>query len=92
MRKRKWWRSADRKKKIGYISRRIYNMLDVAEKVAIKLVQINQIIKQEKRRKNIIFYSDDKYVELPPLKKYKKCQKCKPLKRYDLVQAERKSK
>ena len=33
------------------VDERIYNALDVAEKIAVKLAQINQIIKKEKKKK-----------------------------------------
>lgn len=64
---------------------RIYNALDVAERIAVRLAQINQIVKKEKkkkRRKNKRLGKVDKKTGTIILKKEKKSGMLKRHKSY----------
>ena len=64
---------------------RIYDALDVAEKIAVKLAKINQLIKKEKKKKKKKakkLGKIDKKTGTLILKKEKKQKKGKALKRY----------
>ncbi len=67
------------------IETRIYNALETAEKIAVKLAQINQIIKKsakKKKKKNKKLGKVDKKTGTLILKKEKSQKKAKPLKKY----------
>ena len=64
------------------IEERIYNILDIAEKIAVKLAQINQIIKKAKKKRNAKLGKIDKKTGTLILKKEKKQPKAKFEKRY----------
>jgi hypothetical protein len=67
------------------IEERIYNILNTAERIAVKLAQINQIIKKAKKKrkkKNQKLGKVDKKTGTLILKKEKKQEKAKSLKRY----------
>ena len=64
------------------IEERIYNILDIAEKIAVKLAQINQIIKKAKKKRNAKLGRIDKKTGTLILKKEKKLPKAKFEKRY----------
>ena len=64
---------------------KIYNVLNTAEKIAVKLAQINQILKKEakkKKKKNKKLGKIDKKTGTLILKGQKKQKAAKPLKRY----------
>ena len=74
----------DSKKEVD-ISEKIYNALEIAEKIAIKLAQINMILKKsrkKKRKKNKKLGKIDKKTGTLILKKTKKSKSAKSLKRY----------
>ena len=74
----------DSKKEVD-ISEKIYNALEIAEKIAIKLAQINIILKKAKkkrRKKNKKLGKIDKKTGTLILKKTKKIKSAKALKRY----------
>ena len=67
------------------LSERIYHALDVAEKIAVKLAQINQIIKKsnkKKKKKNKKLGKIDKKTGTLILKKEKRQKKQKLQKRH----------
>lgn len=67
---------------------RIYNALNTAEKIAVKLAQINQILKKErkkKRKKNKKLGKIDKKTGTLILKGQKKQKKAKLFKRHKKV-------
>ena len=67
------------------IEERIYKILDVAERIAVKLAQINQIIKKaklKKHKRNQKLGKIDKKTGTLILKKEKKQPKAKMEKRY----------
>ena len=67
------------------IEERIYNILNVAEKIAVKLAQINQIIKKAKKKrkkKNAKLGKVDKKTGTLILKKEQKQAKLSRVKRY----------
>lgn len=62
---------------------KIYNTLDTAEKIAVKLAQINQILKKSKKKKKIKKLGKiDKKTGTLILKKEKKQKAAKSLKKY----------
>ena len=72
-------------KKHPDIETRIYNALNTAEKVAVKLAQINQILKEsrkKKKKKNKKFGKVDKKTGTLILKGQKKQKKAKLFKRH----------
>jgi hypothetical protein len=67
------------------VNEKIYNALEMAEKIAVKLAQINQILKKakkKKKKKNKKLGKVDKKTGTLILKKEKKEKNAKPLKRY----------
>ena len=67
------------------VNEKIYNVLETAEKIAVKLAQINQILKKakkKKKKKNKKLGKVDKKTGTLILKKEKKEKNAKPLKRY----------
>ena len=66
---------------------KIYNVLNTAEKIAVKLAQINQILKKsakKKKKKNKKLGKIDKKTGTLILKGQKKQKSAKPLKKYKL--------
>ncbi len=67
------------------VEEKIYNALNTAEKIAVKLAQINQILKKsakKKKKKNKKLGKIDKKTGTLILKGEKKQKAAKPLKRY----------
>ena len=67
------------------IDERIYNILDKAEKISVKLAQINEIRKKYNKKKKKKYkknYKIDKKTGPVLLKKDKKAKKAKALKKY----------
>ena len=67
------------------IEERIYNILDIAEKIAVKLAQINQIIKKAKKKRKKKYAKlgkIDKKTGTLILKKEQKQAKLSRVKRY----------
>ena len=73
---------ASEQKKRPDIETRIYNALNTAEKVAVKLAQINQILKKSRKKKNKKLGKVDKRTGTLILKKSKKEKAEKTIKRY----------
>ena len=73
------------KKKKPDVEERIYNVLNTAEKIAVKAAQIHQILKKsakKKKKKNKKLGKIDKKTGTLILKKEKKQKKQKAMKRY----------
>ncbi len=78
-------KKSPRKSEKPDINERIYNILDKAEKISVKLAQINEIRKQYNKKKNKKYkknYKIDKKTGTVLLKKDKKVKKAKALKKY----------
>ena len=73
---------ASEQKKRPDIETRIYNALNTAEKIAVKLAQINQILKKSKKKKNKKLGKVDKRTGTLILKGQKKQKNAKALKRH----------
>jgi len=72
-------------KKEVEVEEKIYNFLNTAEKISVKLAQINQILKKsakKKKKKNKKLGKIDKKTGTLILKGQKKQKAAKPLKRY----------
>ena len=64
------------------VEEKIYNALNTAEKIAVKLAQINQILKKSSKKKNKKLGKIDKKTGTLILKGQKKAKASPPLKRY----------
>ena len=73
---------ASEQKKRPDIETRIYNALNTAEKIAVKLAQINQILKKSRKKNNKKLGKVDKRTGTLILKKEKKEKVQKSMKRY----------
>lgn len=74
--------SKSAQKKRPDIETRIYNVLNSVEKAAVKLAQINQILKKSKKKKNKKLGKIDKKTGTLILKGHKKQKKAKLHKRH----------